>query len=210
MLPKCQECKQVKKLCVCNVIDHIDTDTRVIVFMHYREFNKSSNTGRLVKCSLNNSEVHLVGLKDKPLDISDLDNDKYRKIFLFPRKNAKVITPEILEIDKRPVMLIIPDGNWNQASHMYTRIACRNNIECVKLPPGPPVEYKIRDNIFPERLSTFEAITRAMGIIEGKHVEDELDILFKTMVTRFLFVRGRVKRSDVFGDIPEWKVLNQG
>ena len=179
------------------------TNTRVVVIMHYREFYKSSNTGRLIKYGLKNSEIHLHGLKDNRLDIRGLTNNGYRKLFLFPRDDAKVITPKLVKNGSGPVMLIIPDGNWRQAARMYTRIARRNNFECVKLPPGLPAEYQLRSNAFPDRLNTFEAIIRAMVIIEGKEVQDRLHTLYKTMATRFLYTSGRAGKSEVYGGIPE-------
>ena len=203
MLQKCQECLQVLKFCVCNVVSPVMTDTRVLVIMHYREFDKSSNTGRLVKYGLKNSEIRVHGFNDNRLETGDLINNGYRKLFLFPRADAKVITPNMIKNETEPVMLIIPDGNWRQAARMYTRIGRKNNFECVKLPPGLPAEYQLRSNAFPERLNTFEAIIRAMGMIEGKEVEDRLNILYKTMTTRFLYTRGRAKKSDVYGGIPE-------
>ena len=208
MLIKCQKCMQVEQLCVCNVITPVMTATKVVVIMHFREFDKSSNTGRLVINGLQNSEIRIHGLKDVPLDTTDFHNDKYRKMFLFPRESAAELTPDMLTNDPRPVMLIIPDGNWKQASRMYTRIGRINKFECVKLPLGPPVEHEMRCNKSPERLNTFEAIVRAMEIIEGKHVRDQLNILHKTMITRLLFTRGLLKYTDVFGGIPGSNILH--
>ena len=188
---------------MCNVVSPVITNTRVVVIMHYREYSKSSNTGRLIKYGLENSEIRLHGLKDNRLDIGDLTNNGYRKLFLFPRDDAKVITPNMIKNGSGPVLLTVPDGNWRQAARMYTRIARRNNLECVKLPTGLPAEYQLRSNAFPDRLNTFEAIIRAMGIIEGKEVQDRLNTLYKTMATRFLYTRGRARKSEVYGGIPE-------
>ncbi len=66
----------------------------------------------------------------------------------------------------------------------------------------------MRCNKSPERLNTFEAIVRAMEIIEGKHVRDQLNILHKTMITRLLFTRGLLKYTDVFGGIPGSNILH--
>jgi DTW domain-containing protein YfiP len=73
----------------------------------------------------------------------------------------------------------------------------------VKLPPGPPSEYRLRHSPHRENLSTFEAISRAMGILEGKAVQRTLEELFLKKVERTLWSRGQLAREKCLTGIPE-------
>ena len=59
------------------------------------------------------------------------------------------------------------------------------------LPPGPPSVYQLRVEPFEHGLATFEAIARALGILEGRDVQAALEKAFRLMVQRTLITRGR-------------------
>jgi DTW domain-containing protein YfiP len=60
----------------------------------------------------------------------------------------------------------------------------------VRLPEGPGTEWGIRREDHAQGLSTFEAIARALGIIESPAVQSGLEELFRLMVQRTLQTRG--------------------
>jgi DTW domain-containing protein YfiP len=60
----------------------------------------------------------------------------------------------------------------------------------VRLPEGPDTEWGIRREYHPNGLATFEAIARALGIIESPAVQAGMEELFRLMVQRTLHSRG--------------------
>ncbi len=73
---------------------------------------------------------------------------------------------------------------------MGRRLPGLGHAEMVRLPDGPPTRWGIRREYHPQGLATFEAIARALGIIESHEVQEGLEELFRLMVERTLQARG--------------------
>jgi DTW domain-containing protein YfiP len=73
---------------------------------------------------------------------------------------------------------------------MGRRLPGLGRAQMVRLPEGPPSRWGIRREHHPQGLATFEAIARALGIIESPAVQADLEELFHLMVQRTLQARG--------------------
>ena len=179
-------------LCFCDAIHEIVTKTRISIIMHHRERYLTSNTANLAKLTLPNCEILLRGLPDKPFTTESLNitSDEI-PLFLFPHQDAIELSPEFLNrFDDKQFHLIVPDGSWSQAVKFYRREKGLTGIQCVTLPPGKPGRYKLRKSSDENRLSTYEAITRALGILErSPELQNKMEAIFDTMVSNV--VRGR-------------------
>jgi tRNA pseudouridine65 synthase len=87
------------------------------------------------------------------------------------------------------VTLIVPDGNWGQASGASRRIPGLARAEHVMLSKGAPSRYRLRNEPREGGLATFEAIARALGMLESAAVQAQLEALFERMVERALLLR---------------------
>ncbi len=187
---RCIDCRMHMELCVCDAVPRLDLRTRILLIMHRRECRKSTATGNLALMALSNSEMRVHGRKDAPLDLGDLDHAAHRVLLLFPSDDAVRLTRGYAMSDPRPVTLVVPDGNWRQASKIGRRIPGLEKAERVILPPGPRTRYHLRSANRPEGLATSEAIARALGILENAEIQAQLDRLFNLMVERTLMTRG--------------------
>lgn len=187
---RCQRCRMHQEHCLCPIIPRLELETRLVLVMHQRETVKTTATGPLALAALPNSELRIHGRVDAPLDFSDLADPGRRTLLLYPAEGAALLDREFLEKDQRPVTLVVPDGNWRQAARMGRRLPGLGHAELVRLPAGEPTEWGIRNEPHPEGLATFEAIARAMGIIESARVREEMEALFRRMVRRTLQTRG--------------------
>jgi DTW domain-containing protein len=127
-------------------------------------------------------------------------NDDCQPLFLFPQPTAVPLTA--FAAPDRPVTLVVPDGTWHQASKMRHRVPGLAEVPCVSLPDGAPSAYRLRTALHSGGLATMEAIGRALGILEGPDVERALGLVFRTMVERTLWSRGRLAAAEVTGGIP--------
>jgi DTW domain-containing protein YfiP len=189
---RCPYCKIHKTLCFCDALSEIETRTRVSIIMHHRELHLTSNTANLAKLVLPNCEITLRGLPEKSFSIESLKlNSIETPIYLFPHPGARELSPEFMEEHRdKKLHLIVPDGSWSQAVKCYRREVGLSAIPCVTLPPGGPGRYKLRKTSDKNRLSTFEAIARALGILEqNSELQNKMENIFDTMVERV--VRGR-------------------
>ena len=187
---RCKDCQLRKDLCICEFIPSIDLKTKIIVLIHHQETKRTSNTGKLAHMVLKNSELRVRGLKDNPMDTVGLLSPERQAVLLFPTDDAIDLTSEFIQQFDKPLTLIVPDGNWRQASRMPNRVVQLANLPRVKVPLTKPTEYRLRNEPRTEGLATFEAIARALGIIEGPEVQEKMEFIFKMKVERTLNSRG--------------------
>lgn len=189
--PRCPRCRLHLELCICGLAPVFDLDTKAVVIMHYAEERRKSNSGRLARLVLKNSEIFLRGLKEGPA--APGPSDKYpNPLVLFPGTGSQELNAGFLATTPRPVTLILADGNWNQAGHMVKREALMKDAPKIHLPPGGPTRYRLRQAQEAEgRICTFEALSRALGITEGPEVEQKLSEFFYLWVSRNLKMRGQ-------------------
>lgn len=193
----------ITPLCICELIPSIDIKTRVIVLMHYRESVLPTNTGKLAILTLKNSELRFRGQpSSEQVTAEGLFHDDRTTLLLYPDSTAQSLTQEYVETLGRPINLIVPDGSWRQARKMGTREPALAGVSHVKLMPGPLSEYRLRREHKPEGLATFEAIARALGIIEGPGIQSQMEHVFRVMVERTLWSRGRIRAADCKFPLP--------
>src|SRR5262249_34679134 len=118
-------------------------------------------------------------------------------LLLYPTADA--ISLERFSSSPRPVTLVVPDGTWRQASKVRRRVAGLEDVPCVFIARGAPSSYRLRAEAHEGRLSTIEAIARAMGMLEGPLVQRALELVFRAVVERTLWARGVIARSAVSG-----------
>ncbi len=186
-------------LCICSLVPRLVTRTRLALLVHYREVRKPSNTGRLAARCLERSRVEIVGLRDRPLKPLRIEDEV--PLLLFPADDA--VSIEKYAGSKTPVALVVPDGNWRQASKMRQRGPGLDQLQCVTLPDTGPSRYHLRTELRTGGLATLEAIGRALTILEGDGaVEAAMLAVFRVMVDRTLWHRGKLASDQVTGGVP--------
>lgn len=198
-MPRCSACGLHVPLCMCAMVEPIATRTRVVVVMHRTESGRASNSGRLVPLALSRGEVRVRGLEGAPFDRSGLYGPDTRTRLLFPHPGAPVLEPDD---DPRPLTLLVPDGNWRQVRRLLCREPALQQAPAVRLPPGPPSRYRLRSHPDPARIATFEAVARALGVLEGSEIQTRLEHLFAVFVERTLWSRGQIAADAVTGGVP--------
>lgn len=187
-------------LCICALVPRIETRTRLLVVMHQAERRKSTNTGQLAAACLPNSEIVIRGNEEHRVDAVPIPAGT-TAILLYPAEDAvplSTLAPTL----QGPVTLVVPDGNWRQAAKVRKRVAGLAELPCVTLPEAAPSRYRLRAEAHTHGLSTLEAIARAMGLLEGKAVEEALLHPFRAMVERTLWARGQLDARQVTGGVP--------
>lgn len=201
-LERCPTCRMHETLCICELVPRLETRTRLQLIVHCREETKPTNTGQLAARCLVHSAVSIVGDRARPLALAAATECE-QPLLLFPAEDAVPITT--FAASERPVVLIVPDGNWRQASKMRKRIPGLAAVPCVTLPEAGPSEYRLRAEVRQGGLSTFEAIARALGILEGEAgppIEAAMHAVFRVMVERTLWLRGALPDAGVTGSVP--------
>lgn len=162
----------------------------MVLVMHSRERTKSSATGPLALLALPNSECLIHGERDTRVDLTPFFVPDRRVLLLYPGEDARCLTDVVADGDPRLITIIVPDGNWRQAARAARRLPGVERVERVGLPTGLASEWGLRQETKEGGLSTFEAIARALGILEGAEVENQMMAVFRTMVRETWETRG--------------------
>lgn len=173
-------------LCFCQEIPRIETRTRVSVLVHAKELKRTTNTGRLATLALTNSALFIRGLRDVEVDARSLaDASSYEPVLFFPSEDAEELVPH-----DRPVHLIVPDGNWRQASKVHTRYPEFAELKRVKISARNTATHFLRKETTPEGMATLQAIAEALGIVESREVRDKLMAIYDLKLMRTMKARG--------------------
>jgi DTW domain-containing protein len=190
---RCERCKIHIEHCICAEMPRLDLSTRLTLIIHVKELRRPTNTGQLAHNCLPNSEIRIRGLQDKPLDTSNMVAPGATPLLLYPSQRSIPLSAEYVRELQRPLHLIVPDGNWGQASRTASRLAEEYpNIQHIRLPDGgEPTKYQLRKEMHEGGMSTFEAIARTLGFLEGPAVQEELEKIFLTSVRSMMKMRGK-------------------
>lgn len=183
LYPYCIGCHLLEAACICTEAPRLALGTRVIVVAHAAEWARSSNTGHLVRLGLTNATVLLHGRRGARIEPEQLVAPGATPVVLYPRRGGEALTPELAASMARPITLIVPDGNWNQTHHMMRRLLGVIGARIVSLDDACRDINRSRHNTDATRRSTFEAIARAVGILEGTPYEERLIELYRLMLT---------------------------
>ena len=180
----------VQGACLCGDLPNIRTQTRVVVVSHVFELARTTNTAHFARLMLPELELVARGGRSPVVWPSTAPQ---RAMLLYPDPAAQTLEPYWAHIEG-PLTLVVPDGSWPQARRAARRDPLLRDLPRLQLPPGPPTRFLLRDQTrSPQHLCTLEAIARALGIIEGDHVERALIAGLDLFVTRILASRGRLK-----------------
>lgn len=199
-MARCPRCRMHASLCLCELVPRLETRTRLVLVIHRIEDRKPTNTGRLAIACLPNSQIHVRGFTSSSETALAIDPDS-QPVFLFPADDAIPIAH--FADSPRPVTLIVPDGTWRQAFKVRNRLPGLRDVPCVSVPNDAPTRYRLRAEPHRDGLATLEAIARALGVLEGPRIRQELERVFDVMVGRTRWSRGELRGEDVPGGVPD-------
>lgn len=191
----CPKCYLHKFRCICHLIPRLDFKTRLCLIVHHRELKRTTNTGQLAIHSLVNSQMIVRGLKDEgTLDLTKLLSPNYRSVLFYPSDEAEELNSCFVKKSILPIQLIVPDGNWRQASKVATRHKEIANLERVKLSQVNSRTQHLRTEHFDNGMSTLEAVAYAFGVLEDLKAQQSLLSVYDAKLQQTLLGRG-VKKS---------------
>ncbi|WP_282387543.1 MULTISPECIES: DTW domain-containing protein [unclassified Pseudomonas] len=160
---QCPRCLRPQTHCLCPLIPHLDSRTRVLVLQHPSEVSHALNTARLAALGLSNAEL-IVGevFEDLP---KLLNRPGYQARLLFPAEDAQPL--QAYAPNDQPMLLVVPDGTWRKARKMLHLNPLLAALPRVTLTEGGVSRYRLRKAPGPGALSTIEAIVQALETLEA-------------------------------------------
>jgi len=157
----CPRCNRPESRCLCALIPSLPSRTRVLILQHPSEVNHALNTARLAALGLVNAEL-VVG---ETVDPALLNPPGYRACLLFPGEDAQPLAASAA--GQQPMLLVVPDGTWRKARKLLHLNPVLAALPRVTLDGAPPSRYRLRKAPAAGALSTIEAITQALEVLEA-------------------------------------------
>jgi DTW domain-containing protein YfiP len=189
----CDGCYLHKDRCICDSIPTLITKTKLSLIIHYKELNRATNTGTLAAKALVHSEVFIRGKMNETLNLSKLIKPEFRSFLFYPSSDATELTPDLVHQSDLPIQLIVPDGNWRQASKVHYRHKELQEIPRIMISTPNTDAHHLRAESTQYGMATLQAIAEAYGIIEGPDVKAALLSLYQLKLSRTLQGRGVVQ-----------------
>lgn len=172
---RCPRCLLQRRVCLCAAIPTVVTRTRIVIVRHHLERWRSSNSGRLAHLALPNSEI--------------VDHGGTAGVAVLPSlAGAWLVFPEGEPVVTSPVpaprQLVVLDATWSQARRMFRKLSGLRGLPILRLADAPMPAARLRESPAPGRVSTIEAIARALRLIEGEAPAAALEALFAVAVAR--------------------------
>ncbi len=154
--------------------------------IHHRELKRTTNTGTLALQVLQNSQLLVRGLAGGRTEFSQILDPKYQSLLLYPSDDAQDLRSIIANGDGRPIHLLVPDGNWRQASKVHIRHPEFKNLVRVMVKAPSESDQFLRKESKANGLATLQAIALAMGCLEGAEIGEMLMSLYELKLSRTL------------------------
>lgn len=180
---QCARCLRPETHCLCALIPHLDSRTRVLILQHPSEVNHALNTARLAALGLNNAELIVGEVFD---DLPALLNPPgYQARLLFPADDAQPLEAyrsEGGEAGSTSMLLVVPDGTWRKARKLLHLNPLLAALPRVTLAQAMPSRYRLRKAPGPGALSTVEAIVQALQTLEAPKTFEALLRPFEALI----------------------------
>lgn len=150
--------------CYCGHLPRIETATRVVLLQHPRERDMPIGTARMANLCLPNSELNVgVDWEGSAVLHRALADPERPAVLLYPSDGH--VEPWCM---KGPVTLIVVDGTWSHARKVVQRNPTLARLPRLAFVPRAPSEYRIRREPSAECVSTIEALTTALDMLEPR------------------------------------------
>lgn len=128
------------------------------------------NTARLAALGLRNAQLRVGEVfEDLPQLLAQPD---YQACLLFPGEESVALSA--YAPDERPLLLVVPDGTWRKARKLLHLNPLLAALPRVSLNGAAPSRYRLRKAPQEGALSTIEAITAALDVLEAPKRFDAL------------------------------------
>jgi DTW domain-containing protein YfiP len=172
---RCPRCLFQRRVCLCAEIPTLETQTRIVIVRHHLERWRSSNSGRLAHLALTNSVIVDHGGEGGPAVLPPLEG----AWLVYPEGEPRVVAPV-----PPPRQLVFLDATWSQARRMFRKLDALRGVPILRLPDAPMPAARLRESPGEGRVSTIEAIARALRLVEGEAPAAALEALFALAVQR--------------------------
>lgn len=182
---RCPRCALKLAVCACSLLGPLAVRTRFVVLRHVREAEKSSNTARWAALLLPDCELRPWGARPDVAWLQDVGQPG--DWLLFP-DDSPPSCPQRPAVP--PGRVVVLDGTWRQVRRMLRALPALQALPHLSV-VARPRRFGLRASPSPSHLSTLEAMSSAVAVLESETLAEAMDVCHRELVTRALSARGR-------------------
>lgn len=161
----CPDCLRPSRVCCCALLPSLESSARLVVVQHPREHRKPIGTAWMAVRAVRDAALFVGTTIDDQGPLSSLLADPARPaVLLWPGEGARDLEDDP---PAAPVTLVVVDGTWSTARKLLQRNPLLARLPRVRLSPRQTSRYRIRREPRAECLSTVEAVSQALGLLDG-------------------------------------------
>ncbi|MBL9173835.1 MAG: DTW domain-containing protein [Verrucomicrobiales bacterium] len=187
---RCAICQFAPRWCTCAGLRTLECPLQVDILIHRREAWRPTSTSRLLTRVLPAALGHIFS-QDLPLDRNRIVRPDRTLWILHPAGDLppSPVAPESLQV-------LLLDGSWREASRMRRQVESWGRL--IRLPPGKPSRYHLRNQHSEDRYSTAETLILLLETLGMPEVAAALRHQFDLHVYAGLRSRGAVVEAEDF------------
>lgn len=163
----CNKCGLPIINCICNIAPKIKTKAKILILSTEREFNRPSNTARLLKLmNAKSTELILWERTNTPEKLIEyINSEDYETYILFPVENDDLSERKFkYKSSEKPPAFIILDGTWKEAEKIFRKSHYLKNLPRISLKPVHKSEYTLRRGASEGELCTIEVAIEVLKL----------------------------------------------
>ncbi len=159
----CYRCFKPKVVCICENLVRVKNKTEILILQHKCEHLHPIGTARIAVLGLDRVNLRVV-LPDENGRFTCASIPLQRAGLLYPGEGARDLSQ--LAKDERPHQLVVLDGSWPDARHLFRDNPWIRSLPRYSLTPTAPSRYRIRAEPSARAISSIEAIVQSLQILE--------------------------------------------
>ena len=170
---KCYACYRPLSSCMCSYVRPISTQTKFVILMHPKEFQKVKNgTGHMTHLSLPNSELYVGVDFREHKRVNALLNDKTKLCYvLYPGEESLHLNKTKIETNARELVIFIIDATWSTALKLLKVSTNLQALPKLSFTHTKRSEFQIKEQPEAAYLSTIESTLTILELLNVHHME---------------------------------------
>ncbi len=170
---KCYACYRPLSSCMCQHVKPIATQTKFVILMHPKEFQKVKNgTGHLTHLSLSNSELYIgVDFREHKRVNALIDDSNKLCYVLYPGEDSLHLNKKKIECEGRELVIFIIDATWSTAQKLLKVSSNLQVLPKLSFTHTKSSQFQIKQQPQEAYLSTIESTLTILELLNEHKME---------------------------------------
>ena len=131
----CEDCWLLRRLCICPSLPTIQLSQPVNfhLYIHYKEYKRTSNTGILLKKLFLNTEVYISDIEEDKERIRSILENKNNVCVLYPGEKSTDLETWLGTASSEEKNFILLDSTWNQGRKLLNALPAFPRVKLINI-----------------------------------------------------------------------------